>query len=145
MRSITSAGRKSCSVAVRWAPIVRDRARYHTIEQRPIDIMILGRLIFFFGQGSRSPVPPPPPQKKKNQTSPGLNLRHQIAWPIRSTVLYQLSQIPVYMYKKRFIGGFRRRLSYRYGRPRRMLMMDKQKPYGSSPSFLRGFFTALGF
>ena len=48
--SITSAGQKSRSVAVRWVLIVRDRARYRTIEQRPIDMMMLGCLNFF-GQG----------------------------------------------------------------------------------------------
>ena len=46
-----SAGQKSRSVAVHWAPIIRDRAQYHAIEQRPIDIMILGCLNFF-AQGS---------------------------------------------------------------------------------------------
>ena len=46
MCSITSAGQKSLSVAVRWALIVRDQARYHTIEQRPVDVMILGCLNF---------------------------------------------------------------------------------------------------
>ena len=51
MRSIMSAGQKPCSVALRWALIVRDRARYHTIEQRLIDIMILGCLSFFSWPG----------------------------------------------------------------------------------------------
>ena len=41
---------KSRSVAVHWALIIRGRARYQTIEQRPIDAMILGCLTFF-GQG----------------------------------------------------------------------------------------------
>ena len=50
MCSITNARQKSRSVAVRWVLIVRDRAWYHTIEQRLIDVMILGR----FGLGSRS-------------------------------------------------------------------------------------------
>ena len=39
---------KMCSVAVHWVLIIHDRARYLTIEQRPIDIMILGCLNFFW-------------------------------------------------------------------------------------------------
>ena len=50
MCSITSAGQKSRSVAVHWVLIVRGSVWYHMIEQRPINVMILGCLSFF-GQG----------------------------------------------------------------------------------------------
>ena len=138
-----SAGQKSCSVAVHWALIVRDRARYHTIEQRLIDIMILGCLSFFF----LARVVEAQCRNKKSGKVQAWTIRHQIAQPIRSTVLYRLSQIPrLHVQKKneRFIGEFRRRLSYRYRKPRRMLIMDKRKPYDSSQGFSRVFFAALG-
>ena len=134
MRSITSAGRKSCLVAVRWAPIVRDRARYHTIEQRPIDIMILGRLIFFFGQVVEAQC-----RKKNPRRSPGLNHTAPNRIADQKHCALSAQPNPCLHVQKRFIGEFRRRLSYRYRRPRRMLIMDKQKPYGSSPGFSRVF------
>ena len=65
-------------MAVRWALIVCDRARYHTIEQHPIDVMILDCFNFLarvvlletlkalvkkiskMSSASLDPLPPPP-------------------------------------------------------------------------------------
>ena len=45
-----------------WALIVRDRAQYHTIEQRPVDVMILD-CVDVFGQSSASLQLPPKKRK----------------------------------------------------------------------------------
>ena len=112
-----------------WSSTVsHDRtASYRHHDSRPSHF-------FFFWPGSRSPVP-----QKKPRRSPGLN--HTVPNRIADQKHCALSAQPnpCLHVQKRFIGEFRRRLSYRYRRPRRMLIMDKQKPYGSSPGFSRVF------
>ena len=86
-----------------WSSTVsHDRtASYRHHDSRPSHFFF-----FFFGQVVEAQCR----NKKKPGEVQAWTIRHQIAQPIRSTMLYRLSQIPVYMYKKGSLvnlgGGF---------------------------------------